>query len=114
MSSRTPRHPGPGSAERPAGVHPPAPATRRRRVAAVRARRRRLLRIDIAFALLLALATVVLAPGLAMVALIALIALALCGVSLAVERLRARGALRRAARDGAAGVGPARRQGELP
>ncbi|HUN79242.1 MAG TPA: hypothetical protein VMU32_09995 [Solirubrobacteraceae bacterium] len=83
------------------------PATRRRRTAAARARRRRLLRIDIALAVLLALATIALAPGMAMVALMALVVLALCGLSLAVERLRTKRALRRAAPDDAAAATPA-------
>jgi Flp pilus assembly protein TadB len=58
----------------------------RRRAAAVRARRRRLLAIDLALGLALALLAIALAPGLALVALLALLGLLACAVSLAYGR----------------------------
>ena len=61
----------------------------RRRQEAARARRRRLLRVDLAAALLLALLVLVLAPGLAIAALVALALLAACGVWAALARRRA-------------------------
>lgn len=63
----------------------------RRRQQAAHTRRRRLLRIDLAAALLLALFVLVLVPGLAISALIALALLAACGVWAALARRRAHG-----------------------
>jgi Flp pilus assembly protein TadB len=62
----------------------------RRRQEAARARRSQLLRADLALGLLLALLVLVLAPGLAIAAIIALTILAACGTWMAVARLRAR------------------------
>jgi len=114
MSGHVPQHSDPAPGERREDGPLLFPAARRRRAAAARARRKRLLRIDIALALLLALATLVLAPGLAMVALIALGVLVLCALSLVVERLRARRTLRRAASRDAAGAARTQRPRALP
>ncbi len=99
------RHDPPATTAPDAGRHTAAPAaagddapstvTLRRRVAAAKARRQRLLRIDVGLGVLLALLTIVIAPGLAIVALIALLALLAGAVSLAVERLAARPRRRR-------------------
>lgn len=72
------------------GLGPSARILRRRQEAAL-ARRRRLLRVDLGLALLLALLVLVLAPGLAISAIIALAALATCGAWVVFPRLRARG-----------------------
>jgi Flp pilus assembly protein TadB len=53
-------------------------------------RRRRLLRLDIGFGLLAAVAALVIAPGLAVAALLALLVLGVCLLSLAVGRWRSR------------------------
>ncbi|HEV3070806.1 MAG TPA: hypothetical protein VGY76_05205 [Solirubrobacteraceae bacterium] len=63
----------------------------RRRQEAARARRKRLLRIDLGAALLLALLVLVLAPGLAIAALIALALLVACAVWGVLARRRALG-----------------------
>jgi hypothetical protein len=63
------------------------PKIRRRRL---QRRRRYLLRVDMGFALLVALAALLLSPGLAMVAVVALLVLAVCLVSLAIGRWRSR------------------------
>ncbi|HEV3321596.1 MAG TPA: hypothetical protein VG147_05325 [Solirubrobacteraceae bacterium] len=55
-----------------------------------RARRRRQRLIDLALGLVLALLAIVLAPGLAIVALLALVGLLACGASFAVGRARRR------------------------
>ncbi len=65
-----------------------------RRAAAARARRKRLLLIDLALGLALALAAIVIAPGLAIVAILALIGLLACAGSLAYGRTRQRKAAR--------------------
>ena len=62
----------------------------RARVAEAAAVIRRAWRVDIALALIAALIVLVLSPGLAVTALIALVVLLVCCVSVAVERLRAR------------------------
>lgn len=62
----------------------------RRRAVAAHARRRRLRLIDLALGLVLALLAIVLAPGLAIVALLALVGLLACGASFAVGRIRRR------------------------
>jgi hypothetical protein len=51
---------------------------------------RRAWRVDIVVALVAALIVLILAPGLAVAAIVALLVLLVCGVSVAVERLRAR------------------------
>ncbi len=66
-----------------------------RRAVAARARRRRTLAIDLAIGLTLALGAIVLAPGLAIVALLVLIGLLACVTSLAYGWLRGRKAARR-------------------
>jgi Flp pilus assembly protein TadB len=53
-------------------------------------RRRRLLRLDIGFGLLAAVVALLIAPGLAVAALLALAVLAVCLLSLAVGRWRSR------------------------
>jgi len=65
-------------------------ALRRRRVEAARVRRRRMLLADIAAGALLALAGIVLAPGLAILALAALLALGGCCAWVLGERVHAR------------------------
>lgn len=65
-------------------------SVRQRREAATRARQRQLLMIDMAAALVLALLFLVLAPGLAIVALGSLVVLAGCCASLLYGRLRMR------------------------
>jgi hypothetical protein len=70
-------------------------SVQRRRALAARARRRRMLAIDLAIGLALALVAIVLAPGLAIVALLALVGLLACAASLAYGRLRGRKAGRR-------------------
>ncbi len=62
----------------------------RRRVVAAEFRRRRLRLIDLALGLVLALVAIVLAPGLAIVALLALVGLLACGASLAYRRFSRR------------------------
>ena len=75
----------------PAVAEDVVPASvRRRREDAARARRRQLLLIDAGAALLLALVFIVLAPGLAIVAVGSLLVLAGCGASLAYGRVRTR------------------------
>lgn len=89
-----------------AEIAAPAPAAHawtsrsihRRRADAARARRRRLLAIDAAIAVIIALLAIVLAPGVAIVALVALLVLAACGAWVLGERLRRRRATRRGAR----------------
>ncbi len=79
-------------AEAPAAGPPGAGgALRARRVAATRARRRRLVALDLALGLVLALLVLVLAPGVAFAALLAVVGLAACAGSLLVGRLRRRG-----------------------
>jgi hypothetical protein len=51
-------------------------------------RRRRLLRVDVALGVLIATVTLVIAPGLAVVAVIALVVLAFCAASLVLDRRR--------------------------
>jgi Flp pilus assembly protein TadB len=98
MSSRAPiRHGAPPSRGERGPAEPPS-AVRRRRAAAVRVRRRRLLAIDLILALALALIVIVTAPGLAIVAIAALLVLLLCAAWLAYERLRQRRAVRRTRR----------------
>jgi hypothetical protein len=63
------------------------PKIRRRRL---QRRRRYPLRVDMGFALLVALAALLISPGLAMVAVVALLVLAVCLVSLAIGRWRSR------------------------
>jgi hypothetical protein len=79
-------------ARAPLGGHEPV---HRRRAAAGRspigrARRRRLRLIDLGLGVALALLAILLAPGLAIVALLALVGLLACGASLAVGRVRRR------------------------
>jgi hypothetical protein len=74
----------------------PAASLQRRRAAAVRIRRRRLLAADVGIGAALALFGGLAAPGLAVLALAALLTLAACGAWLIAERLLARRA--RAAR----------------
>ena len=52
-------------------------------------RRRYLFRVDIGLALLIALAALLLAPGVAIVAVVALLVLAICTLSILLERWRA-------------------------
>jgi len=51
-------------------------------------RRRHLFRVDIGLGLLIAVAALLLAPGVAIVAVAALVVLAICGVSILLERRR--------------------------
>jgi len=53
-------------------------------------RRRRLLRVDLGVGLVGAIALWIIAPGLAIVALVALVLLTVCGVSVVLERRRSR------------------------
>lgn len=62
----------------------------RRRAHAARARRRRLLAVDAAIAVAIALIALVLAPGVAIVAIVALLVLAVCGAWVLGERVRRR------------------------
>jgi Flp pilus assembly protein TadB len=66
----------------------------RRRAAAARIRRRRLLVADVGLGLVLALLAIAIAPGLAMVALVALLVLFGCAASVFYPRVRARRAAR--------------------
>jgi Flp pilus assembly protein TadB len=75
-----------------------------RRRHASRSRGRRLARIDVALGLLLAVVLLLASPGLAIAAIVALILLVACGISLLVQR---RGS-RRAARAGEEDRDPAR------
>jgi Flp pilus assembly protein TadB len=59
---------------------------RARRRHASRSRRRRLARIDVALGLLLAVVLLLASPGLAIAAIVALILLIACGISLLVQR----------------------------
>jgi low temperature requirement protein LtrA len=61
-----------------------------RRVAALRARRRRLLAIDLGIAAGLALLGLVVAPGLAVLALFAFLVLLACAAWVLIERVRGR------------------------
>ena len=63
---------------------------RQRREAAARLRRRRLVAIDLGIAAALALFGLIVAPGLAILALAALIALAGCGAWVVIERVLSR------------------------
>jgi Flp pilus assembly protein TadB len=72
----------------------------RRRARTARARRRRLLLVDLALGLAIALIAVLVGPGLAIVALGALVVLGVCGASLLYERAVRR---RRARRAGSGG-----------
>jgi hypothetical protein len=54
-------------------------------------RRRYLIRVDIGLGLLIALAALLITPGLAIVAVVALLVLAICGVSMLLGRWRSRG-----------------------
>lgn len=80
--NHSPRH-GHPTVGTPAPVH-------RRRAAAAHARRRRLRLIDVGLGLALALLAILLAPGLAIVALLAVVGLLACGASFAVGRARRR------------------------
>lgn len=80
--NHSPRH-----ARAPLGTHE---LVHRRRAAAAHARRQRLRLIDLALGLALALLAILLAPGLAIVALLALVGLLACAASLAVGRVRRR------------------------
>jgi hypothetical protein len=71
-----------------------AASLQRRRVAASRVRRRRLLAADLAVGAALALFGLIVAPGLAILALAGLAVLALCGIWMAGERLLRRRARR--------------------
>ena len=51
-------------------------------------RRRYLIRVDIGLALMIAVTALLLAPGVAIVAVAALLVLAICGVSILLERWR--------------------------
>ena len=53
-------------------------------------RRRYLFRVDIGLGLLIAVAALLLAPGVAILAVAALVVLAICGVSILLERWRSR------------------------
>jgi Flp pilus assembly protein TadB len=53
-------------------------------------RRRHLFRVDIALGLLIAVVALLLAPGIAIVAVVALAILAGCGVSILIDRRRSR------------------------
>ncbi len=63
---------------------------RQRRDAAARLRRRRLVAIDLVVAATLALFGLIVAPGLAILALAALVALAACGAWAGIERVLSR------------------------
>jgi Flp pilus assembly protein TadB len=72
---------------------PQEPSTRlleRRRQAAARVRRRRLLFADMTLGLAIAVIALVIAPGLAIVAILALVVLLGCAGSLLLDRVRAR------------------------
>ncbi len=71
-----------------------AASLRARRIAAMRVRRRRLLVIDLAIAAALALFGLIVAPGLAILALFALLVLIACAGWIVAERVRARRAAR--------------------
>jgi hypothetical protein len=73
------------SAATPTRRTSPIPARRR-----LAPRRRRLARVDLGLALLAAAATVLLAPGLAVVAIVALPLFVVCVTSIVLERRRAR------------------------
>jgi hypothetical protein len=77
-----------------------AAALRRRRIVAARVRRRRLMLGDLAVAVTVAVLAVILAPGLAIVALGAVLVLGACGAWLAGARLRTWRARRQAAAGG--------------
>ncbi len=83
------------SARRSGSTPPGRPGSVERRRAAARARRRRLLAIDLALGFTLALAVIVIASGLAIVAVLALTGLLACAVSLAYGRVRRRRAAHR-------------------
>jgi hypothetical protein len=68
----------------------PGAALRARRLDSARARRKRLLLVDAAIGAALGLLGLILAPGLAIGVLVALVLLAGCALAVAVERLRAR------------------------
>jgi hypothetical protein len=96
MSSQPAHTAGPGSlpqAEREL-YEGPDPLLQRRRSEAARVRRKRLLAADICIGAALALFGLIAAPGLAILALAALLALALCGLWIAIEKLHARRAAR--------------------
>ncbi len=73
-----------------AWIDPRTGALRRRRAEAVRMRRRRLMLADLAAGALLAIVGIIVAPGLAILALAAALTLAGCGVWVLTERYRAR------------------------
>ncbi len=81
--NHSPRHHARASLGAPELVH-------RRRRAPAHARRRRPRLIDLGLGLVLALVAIVLAPGLAIVALLALAGLLACAASFAVGRIRRR------------------------
>jgi hypothetical protein len=83
-----------------------AAALRRRRIAAARVRRRRLMLGDLAVAVTVAVLAVILAPGLAIVALGAVFVLGAYGAWLAGARLRAWRARRQTAVGGRGEGGP--------
>lgn len=88
-----------GRAELPAVPWTPR-SIHRRRASAARARRRRLLVVDLALGLAIALVALLVGPGLAIVAIGALLVLGGCGASLLYERVTRR---RRARRAGSGG-----------
>jgi Flp pilus assembly protein TadB len=82
---------------------PSQPHARRRREAL---RARHLARVDLGIGLSAAIALLIIAPGLAIAALVALAVLILCGLSLVVERRRRRAARRRLRAAGASSSRP--------
>jgi hypothetical protein len=76
-------------------LHGPPRSLHRRRVAAAEARRRRLLLIDLALGVMLALLAIVIAPGLAIVALVAVVVMLGYGLTLIFGWARRRRAVRR-------------------
>jgi Flp pilus assembly protein TadB len=81
-----------------------------RRSRASHSRRRRLARIDVALGLLVALVLLLASPGLAIAAIVALILLVGCGISLLVQRRGSRRAERAGEEDG----GPTRPPSSSP
>ena len=85
------------SQSEPQPRHHPEPARLDSRRAELRARRHRraMLRLDVAIGAVAALVTILVAPGIALAAIIAVLVLIVAGVWLLVERRRRRGSRRR-------------------
>ncbi len=77
-----------GRGARSQAMRPPRDLSQLRARRSDALRRRRLLRVDLALGLLGAGALLIATPGLAIVAVVALVLLALCGLSLLLERRR--------------------------